>query len=96
MGLPREGFCCVGIAVKPARKFDRITHDAAVMGGKTCIHGLRVTVGLIVGLVAQGRTKKDILADYPYHTVDWKDGRRLVAFGLKSSYLKILDQTWTD
>jgi uncharacterized protein (DUF433 family) len=53
-------------AVKPARQFDRITHDAAVMAGKPCIRGLRVTVGLIVGMVAQGRTKNDILADYPY------------------------------
>lgn len=32
----------------------RITHDPAVMGGKPCIRGLRVTVGTILGLLASG------------------------------------------
>jgi len=44
----------------------RITFDPAVMGGKPCIRGMRVTVGMIVGLVASGRTKKEILKLYPY------------------------------
>jgi uncharacterized protein (DUF433 family) len=44
----------------------RITHDPAVMGGRPCIRGLRVTVGTVVGLLAAGRTATDILADYPY------------------------------
>lgn len=45
---------------------DRITFDAQVMGGKPCIRGLRVTVGMVVGLVAAGHTNADILRDYPY------------------------------
>ena len=36
----------------------RITRDPAVMGGKPCIRGMRVTVGTVVGLVAAG-TKRD-------------------------------------
>jgi len=36
------------------------------MGGKPCIRGLRVTVGMIVGLVAAGRTREQILGLYPY------------------------------
>ena len=44
----------------------RITHDPAVMGGKPCIRGLRVTVGTIVGLVAAGRSHEEILRLYPY------------------------------
>ena len=44
----------------------RITLDPAVMGGKPCIRGLRVTVGTIVGLLAAGRTREEILAAYPY------------------------------
>lgn len=44
----------------------RITRDPAVMGGKPCIRGLRVTVGTIVGLVASGHTKQEILKLYPY------------------------------
>jgi uncharacterized protein (DUF433 family) len=46
--------------------FTRITHDPAVMGGKPCIRGLRVTVGMIVGQIAAGRTVEELLADYPY------------------------------
>jgi uncharacterized protein (DUF433 family) len=44
----------------------RITHDPAVMGGKPCIRGLRVTVGTILGLLAAGQTREHILAAYPY------------------------------
>lgn len=36
------------------------------MGGKPCIRGLRVTVGMIVGLVAAGRSHAEILRLYPY------------------------------
>ena len=44
----------------------RITFNPEVMGGKPCIRGLRVTVGTIVGLIAAGRTKDEILKLYPY------------------------------
>ena len=44
----------------------RITFDSKVMGGKPCIRGMRVTVGTIVGLVASGHSKEDILRLYPY------------------------------
>jgi uncharacterized protein (DUF433 family) len=44
----------------------RITRDPAVMGGKPCIRGMRVTVGTVVGLVAAGRTRDEILREYPY------------------------------
>ncbi len=47
-------------------QLDRITLDPQVMGGKPCIRGMRVTVGMIVGLVAAGRTHDEILAAYPY------------------------------
>ncbi len=47
-------------------EFDRITQDPNVMGGKACIRGMRVTVGMIVGQIGAGRTVEDILADYPY------------------------------
>jgi uncharacterized protein (DUF433 family) len=48
------------------QSFARITHDPAVMGGKPCIRGLRVTVGTVVGLLAAGRNRDEILAAYPY------------------------------
>ena len=44
----------------------RITFDPDIMGGKPCIRGMRVTAGMIVGLVASGQTRKEILKLYPY------------------------------
>jgi uncharacterized protein (DUF433 family) len=44
----------------------RITRDPSVMGGKPCIRGMRVTVGTVVGLLAAGRTRDEILREYPY------------------------------
>jgi uncharacterized protein (DUF433 family) len=45
---------------------NRITFDPGVMGGKPCIRGLRVTVGMIVGLMASGHEREEILKLYPY------------------------------
>lgn len=46
--------------------FDRISHDPKLMGGKPTIRGMRVTVGMIVGLIGTGHTVEQVLADYPY------------------------------
>jgi uncharacterized protein (DUF433 family) len=46
--------------------FPRITHSTGHMGGKASIRGMRVTVAMIVGQVAAGRSIDDLLADYPY------------------------------
>jgi uncharacterized protein (DUF433 family) len=48
------------------KTLDRITFNQEVMGGKPCLRGLRVTVGTIVGLIAAGRTRDEILKLYPY------------------------------
>ncbi|KAI5912528.1 DUF433 domain-containing protein [Thauera sp. 2A1] len=45
---------------------DRITQQAEVMGGKACIRGMRVTVGMIVSQIGAGHSVEQILADYPY------------------------------
>ncbi|MBF0391693.1 MAG: DUF433 domain-containing protein [Alphaproteobacteria bacterium] len=47
-------------------QFDRVTQRADVMGGKACIRGMRVTVGMIVGQIAAGHGIDDVLTDYPY------------------------------
>jgi uncharacterized protein (DUF433 family) len=47
-------------------QFDRITQEPGVMGGKACIRGIRVTVGMIVGQIGSGRSIEDLLAEYPY------------------------------
>ena len=46
--------------------FERITQDPEVMGGKPCIRGMRMTVGMIVGQIGAGHSIDEILADYPY------------------------------
>jgi len=47
-------------------QLDRITQNPEIMGGKACIRGVRVTVGMIVGQIGAGRGIDELLADYPY------------------------------
>jgi uncharacterized protein (DUF433 family) len=48
------------------KKLDRITLNPNVMGGRPCLRGLRVTAGMITGLVATGHARAEILKLYPY------------------------------
>ncbi len=48
--------------------FDRLEHNPAVMGGRPCIKGTRVTVGTIVGQLGGGVTRERLLEMYPYIT----------------------------
>lgn len=54
----------------PATRFERITSDPEVMGGKPCIRGLRFPVSRLLGLLAAGREAQSILAEYPYLEAD--------------------------
>jgi len=45
--------------------FERITFDPVVMGGRACIRGMRMTVSLVVNLVANGMSAEDIVREYP-------------------------------
>jgi len=47
-------------------QFNRITFDSNVMGGRACIRGLRVTVSLILNLIANKMTAAEIIKEYPY------------------------------
>lgn len=47
-------------------QFDRITQEPEIMGGKACIRGMRVTVGMVVGQIGAGHSVENVLADYPY------------------------------
>ena len=60
------------------KNLKRITFNPNVMGGKPTIRGLRVTVGMIVGLIAAGHDKKDILEAYPY--LEEEDIREALAY----------------
>lgn len=48
------------------RQFDRISQEPNVMGGKACIRGMRVTVGMVVGQIGAGHSLDEVLTDYPY------------------------------
>jgi len=43
---------------------DRITIDPHIMQGKPCVRGMRITVGLVTNLVANGMTHEEILRNY--------------------------------
>ena len=47
-------------------ELNRITQNPAVMGGKACIRGMRVTVGMIVGQIGSGTSVDEMLHAYPY------------------------------
>ena len=44
---------------------ERIVHDARICHGKACIRGTRITVSLILGLLAGGNTAEEITRAYP-------------------------------
>jgi uncharacterized protein (DUF433 family) len=44
---------------------DRITFDPRIMGGRACIRGMRITVSLVINLVAGGMTNYEIMEEYP-------------------------------
>jgi uncharacterized protein (DUF433 family) len=46
--------------------FNRITFDPTIMGGRACIRGMRVTVALVLNLVANGMSTAEIIDAYPY------------------------------
>lgn len=48
----------------------RVIADHRIMGGVPCVRGTRIPVATIVGLLAQGQTMDQILADYPQLVVD--------------------------
>jgi uncharacterized protein (DUF433 family) len=48
------------------KQITRISVNPEVMGGKPCIRGMRVTVGMILGLMASGYSHNEILQAYPY------------------------------
>lgn len=57
---------------------DRITFEPGKMGGRACIRGMRITVGLVVSLVAEGANVEEILADYP--DLEAEDVRQALAY----------------
>ena len=61
--------------------FDRITFDPGVMAGRACIRGMRITVALVVNLVANGLSVEEIIDQYPdLELEDVRQALRYAAF----------------
>ncbi|MBV8781321.1 MAG: DUF433 domain-containing protein [Phycisphaerae bacterium] len=52
--------------MKAATLNPRITFDPEIMSGKGCIRGMRVTAGMILGLLSTGASRTEIIEHYPY------------------------------
>jgi len=71
-------------------KFDRITIDPAVCTGKPCIRGMRFPVARLLGLLAAGETREQILHAYPYLEPDDIDAAlRYAAFLAEDETIEI-------
>lgn len=57
---------------------DCITFDSQIMGGRACIRGMRITVALVLNLLANGMTVSEIMADYP--PLDAEDIRQALRY----------------
>ena len=57
---------------------DRITFEPGKMGGRACMRGLRITVGTVVALLAEGSSVDAVLAEYP--DLDAEDVRQALAY----------------
>ncbi|MDD9991837.1 MAG: DUF433 domain-containing protein [Rhodospirillales bacterium] len=67
---------------------DRIHIDASICGGRPHIRGTRVRVADILELLAEGVSKEEILADYPY--LSEADLRAALAYGAAASAHRII------
>ena len=64
-------------------RFTRVSHDIGIMGGKACIAGTRITVGMILMQISEGTTIDELLAEYPNLTVvDISEALRYAAWAI--------------
>ena len=74
-------------------KFNRITFDANIMGGRACIRGMRITVALILNLISNGMTAAEIIKEYPY--LEEEDIRQSLQYAawLADETVQVLEMT---
>jgi uncharacterized protein (DUF433 family) len=66
--------------------FDRIVHDPAILGGKPCIKGTRISVEFILELIETGGTPETIAAKYPHlKREDVEQAIRYASYMLKNN-----------
>ena len=74
-------------------RFDRITFDPNLMGGRACIRGMRITVSLILNLISNGMTTTEIVKEYPY--LEEEDIRQSLQYAawLADETVQVLEMT---
>jgi uncharacterized protein (DUF433 family) len=71
-------------------RFERITVEPDKMGGVPCIRGLRIPVATVIGMVAEGMTADEILADYPdLEAADVSEALRYAAAAVRERELPL-------
>jgi uncharacterized protein (DUF433 family) len=73
--------------------FNRITFDPNLMGGRACVRGMRITVALVLNLIANGMTTDQIIREYPY--LEDEDVRQCLQYAawLADESIQILEPT---
>ncbi len=74
-------------------KFNRITFDSNIMGGRACIRGMRITVSLILNLISNEMTASEIIKEYPY--LEEEDIRQSLQYAawLADETVQVLEMT---
>jgi uncharacterized protein (DUF433 family) len=73
---------------------DRITSDPDILGGKACIRGMRISVSLVVNLVANGMGVNQILEEYPdLEPADIQQALRYAAWAAEDTIYLPLEAT---
>ena len=72
-------------------KFNRITVNPNQMGGVPCLRGLRIPVATVVGMIADGMTKEEILRSYPdLEAEDLQEALRFAAEAVRERELPLV------
>lgn len=70
--------------------FPRITFDPLIMGGRACVRGMRLTVSLVLNLVADGMSTEEIVDAYPdLEAADIQEALRYAAWLAEEQILPI-------
>ena len=73
---------------------DRVTFDAGILGGKACIRGMRISVSLVLNLVANGMTAEEIISEYPdLEPEDIRQALKYAAWASDERVLPALEET---
>jgi uncharacterized protein (DUF433 family) len=74
-------------------KFNHITFDPNIMGGRACIRGMRITVALILNLISNGMNAAEIIKEYPY--LEEEDIRQSLQYAawLADETVQVLEMT---